>query len=66
MIKRFLVYLKSYDKFGRGVSVNYRGAAKFNTLLGAFVTFFNLLFASEFIFVTLYSMYIRDSDITST
>ena len=60
-MKKFLIFLKSFDQFGQGVSVNYKGRSKFNTLFGVFITLVNLVLASEFIFVTLYNVFSRKS-----
>ena len=41
-----------------GVGVNYKGG-QFKTLFGVFITLANILFAAEFVFVTVYDTYNR-------
>ena len=65
-MKKFFRFLKSFDRFGHPISVNYKGAGKYNTLFGFFITLANLVFASEFIFMTLYNNITRNADISST
>ena len=66
MMKKFVNFLKGFDKYGHGVGVNYKGNAKFKTLLGVFITLLNLLIAAEYIFVTLYGTYRNTASTTSS
>ena len=42
-----------------GVGVNYKGNGEYRTLFGVFITLVNILFAAEFVFLTIYDTYNR-------
>ena len=42
-----------------GVGVNYKGKEEYTTVFGALLTLANILFAAEFVFLTIYDTYNR-------
>ena len=63
-MKNFIEKLKSIDKFGLPISVNYQGKDKFKTLLGVAATLLNVFIIVNFSINKTIGMVTRDSQST--
>ena len=64
-MKNFIGKLKSIDKFGLPIGVNYQGKDKFKTLLGVAATLLSVLIIVNFSIYKTIEMVTRDSQSTS-
>ena len=60
-MQRFINFVKDFDRYGKviGEKFTYKGSDEYKTLFGLFITLANILFAAEFVFVTIYDTYNR-------
>ena len=60
-MNKLLKVVKSFDRHGHTVGVNYRGESQFKTLVGAFLTIFNFVFIIDLSVGRFLSMFMRNS-----
>ena len=60
-MNKLLQLVKSFDRHGHTIGVNYRGENQFKTLFGAFLTIFNFMFIIDLSLGRFLSMFMRHS-----
>ena len=60
-MNRILNLIRSFDKFGHPIGVNYKGGSKYNTLFGVAATILNFCVIVNFATNKIIDMILRDS-----